>query len=107
MTGSNHRELVDFHIRSAVAAARRKGATHHIEPRSWSGCVAAIPRINIQPTYVLDRIVHAARDSSVAIEVDRDFVDQSQRLIPGRRRGPVRGDACTARELCRCPPPGT
>ena len=71
MTDWTDKELVDFHIRSAVAAAKRVGA-----PIRLSTFMARLrrrnPGLNIHPTYVLDQIVRVARDGDVAIEVDED-----------------------------------
>lgn len=70
MTGWDNKELVDFHIRSAVAAAQRKGAT-----LTFSTFVSRLrgrnPGLNIQPSYVLDRLVQAAKAGNVPIEIDR------------------------------------
>lgn len=71
MTDWSDKELVDFHIRSAVAAAKRRGV-----PITLSTFVARMrrrnPGLNIHPTYVLDQIVRVAKDGNVVIEIDRD-----------------------------------
>ncbi len=64
------KELVDFHIRKAVAAAQRKGTT-----LTFSRFVTRLrgrnPGLNIHGSYVLDQLVRAAKDSNVVIELDR------------------------------------
>lgn len=71
MKGWDDKELVDFHIRSAVAAAKRKGVTITLSTflRRLRG---RNPGLNIHPTYVLDQIVRSAKDSNVVVEIDKN-----------------------------------
>ena len=72
--GQGDKELVDFHIEKAVAAARRKGMT-----LTFSRFVTRLrgrnPGLSIHGSYVLDQLVRAAKDSNVVIEIDRAHDD--------------------------------
>lgn len=68
--GPGDRELVEFHVRKAVAAAKRKNTI--ITLSEFKACLRARnPGLNIEDSYILDRLVRAARDSNVVIEIDR------------------------------------
>lgn len=64
-----NRELVDFHVRSAVAAARRKGAIITFS-RFLARLRARNPAIEIDQSYVLDRLVRGAKENNVPVEID-------------------------------------
>jgi hypothetical protein len=69
MPDQRDQSVVDMHIRSAVAAAKRKGTT-----LKYSTFVARLRRrnagIDIHSSYALDRLIRAAKVANVALEVD-------------------------------------
>jgi hypothetical protein len=69
MINQSDQSLVDMHIRSAVAAAKRKGTTI-----KYSTFVARLRQrnagIDIHSSYALDRLIRAAKVANVSLEVD-------------------------------------
>ena len=74
MSVSGDKDLLDIHIRTAVAVARRGGGTIALS-RFVMRLRRQTPYVNIHPTYVLDQLVRAARDSDVVIEIDNEQVE--------------------------------
>ena len=66
---SGHREQLDLEIRQAVETAKRKGKVIALNG-FVAGLRARNPALDIPESYVLDRLVEAARNSDVVIEFD-------------------------------------
>ena len=69
MNTEDDRALVDHHIRSAVRAAKRKGA-----PLTFSLFLERLrarnPTVEIHKSYVLDQLVKAATENKISLEID-------------------------------------
>ena len=73
-TAQEDRALVDFHIRRAVSAAKRKGVTVQFSA-FLKRLRARNPAVTIHSSYVLEELVRLAEEKGIALEVDQSADD--------------------------------